>query len=537
MSLASHPYTTEVSFTRPRIKTAQQGNAYTPSWFRERPLNQKIKEYEHVATKDPITSSTLTILVDTLLSLTDKLTHPDPEINDYLDYNIQRLQDVTGKTHHDYMSEAIMTALWAGFSVTESLMTVENGSLLMEDFLTYHPSTIYIRTNKKGRLTEGEPSFSSSGVKSGVYQASRNLDRNLTMDGELQLSLWKIALLNFKSRYGNYYGESIIEPIYKLYLTGEVIPELMVIGLDRFGTPIITIALQLAQTTQTAIDPATGEEKNLNTQEVFEQQIQAHNIQGGNLLILPYVDPAAKPEVKTLTSGNNIGSTFIDTINFINEQKMVGLMTPFCLVNTSEQRVSASVERQMEVFYRVVTRLHKTFIPRFIAQTWHRLIKFSYNRASAQTPPTMPLLQTVRPEDRTSMMQLVSGLTERGYFNPSNEKDWSMVRSWVSADGRQLDPKDVEFINNLLIYPRTGTPEIRALQKEELKQAKANKDNSSQVALELDKENAKPAAAGKSAKNLPGTSDPNRDRSREGKIKGTGRGRPSGTSSPQSTPR
>jgi hypothetical protein len=94
-------------------------------------------------------------------------------------------------------------------------------------------------------------------------------------------------------------------------------------------------------------------------------------------------------------------------------------------------------------------------------------------------------------------MQLINGLTNSGYINPTNDADWGMVREWVSAIRRVQDSKDIQFIDD------------KVLQKFKLQQQ------------------------GTGAKNPIGKT---RNRTNEGK-KQASRGRPPGTSAPQSNPR
>jgi hypothetical protein len=51
-------------------------------------------------------------------------------------------------------------------------------------------------------------------------------------------------------------------------------------------------------------------------------------------------------------------------------------------------------------------------------------------------------------------MQAVKGVTEDGYLNPKNEMDWTMVRQMINATSREMDEKDVEFIQKMLIEPK-----------------------------------------------------------------------------------
>ena len=102
--------------------------------------------------------------------------------------------------------------------------------------------------------------------------------------------------------------------------------------------------------------------------------------------------------------------------------------------------------------------MHREFIQPILGQAFHRLIKLNYNREAANIAPTMPLKQTYRAEDRTALLQIIVGLTNTGYFNPTNEMDWNMVRQMVDSSDRDMTKEDVEFIKAMIITPREKTP-------------------------------------------------------------------------------
>ncbi|EKQ70389.1 hypothetical protein OsccyDRAFT_0676 [Leptolyngbyaceae cyanobacterium JSC-12] len=457
--------------SRPRNKLKQLGDYKSIAGHYRRPMAQRLLEFEQIALFDTTVSYVLFILIDTLISLLGPIEHPDKEIRDFLRENIDVLGGLPGaknedeeKSNSDFKSSqiyqalyrAIHCSLWAGFSTSEVLYTVNKGRLFIEDFLTYHPATIIVRPNKKGRLTEGEPTHEHR--PSGIYQQTGLL--NYASPGETQLPLWKTVHLPRLSFYGNYYGTSAIEPIYKWHLLKEAFIDMQAIALDRSGTPIVAITIPVYNTNQTEVDPVTGEERQLTTQEILERQTQTQNFGGGgNLLLLPQFDEKLPPKAQVLTSGSNVGESFEIGIDRCDRELAKGLWVPFVLFPFGNRVEGMSdTYRAMELFNRIIVNLHRQFIHPLVSQSFHQCVKQNFSRESANIAPWFPIRQTTRPEDRVALMQMISGLTDRGYFNPLNDQDWLMVREMVDAISRAPNDVDRKFINDMIIVPKQPAP-------------------------------------------------------------------------------
>lgn len=446
--------TVEVNFnsnSRPRARTQQiGGNTANLSPGAGRPITRKLVEFEQLALYDTSISFGLFVLIDTLLASLGEIEHPDPEIQDFCRENISRMGGVEENSTSMYKSlfKMIHSTMWSGFSVTESLFKVEEGSLWIDDFVTYHPATIILRPNKKGRMVEGEQSIDM--YKSGIWQA--------TDEGDKLLPMWKTIRLSKSEMYGNHYGISALESAYKWTVLKDALLDMMAVALDRFGNPVVAITFPLHASNQVEVDPETGEERILTTQELLEKQILTNQFSGGgNVLLLPQLDKDMKPTAQVLTTGNNVGSTFLDAINNCDREVSKSLLIPYGLF--SNDKISGdSSESQMEVFNRIVKAMYREFVQPILGQSFHRLIKLNFNRESAKIAPRMPLKQTYRAEDRTALLQIVVGLTNTGYFNPTDESDWSMVRQMVDASDRDMTKEDLEFIKAMIIAPREKTP-------------------------------------------------------------------------------
>lgn len=420
---------------------------------------QKLKIYEQMVYQDTNIFASLDILVKSILATVGSVHHPDPEIKEFLNYNIEQLQDSIASDWNDTLYQILFSTLWAGFSVSENLYDLKFGTLYLDGLVNYPPNTIIIRPDKNGMLTEGKATPGGY-WKSGIYQSPNRFKP------EQQLSFWKTIYIANRASFGNYYGYSAIAPCYKWYRLKDALVDMMAIALDRYGNPLLYVKMPVYPTERTTIDPATGEERQLTTQEVFQETIQNLD-SNGNVLFLPQQDGSNKPDVGALTTGNNIGSTFIEAIKYVTEQEVQVLIPPFLL--TAELfSTETATERRMELYYNNLQHYRNLLLQPIARQAFSRLIQYNFNRESARYAASFSRVYSDRAEDRVAMMQVVSGMTDKGYFNPLNPSDHQMVRQMVRALDRPHDKGDVEFIKKVLlkeIQPGRPTGVSKPLQK------------------------------------------------------------------------
>jgi hypothetical protein len=490
------------SNSRPRNKLKQFGSN-NPYSTHSKPRSQRLLIYDNMALYEPVIRQGFEIIVGTLVGALGELTHPDPEIQAYLTTTVSRLTDMYNIDFKISLKQAIKATMQSGFSVTEALYELDKGVVYINDFSLYHPGTINIRTNLRGRLAEGEESIDSPYYKSGIYQINRY--RFKQGQSETMLPLWKIAYLHNPGEIRSYYGTSMLEPCYRWHVLKEAYVDMKTETLDRFGNPLTVLIMPQVNSTAVDVDIHTGEERILSSQEYLQKQIESNNLGDGSFLFLPYLDPSLKPEVQTLTTGNNIGDMFIKAVKFCEQQMVRCLLVPYGFIEGELSSNSDVSERQIELFNKLISYCYRQFVVPYVSQTFHRAIKFNFNRESANQPPILPLRNITRPEQRVALMQTIKGLTDTGYLNPTDPVDWAWVRDTVESIPREQTKKDVEFVKQLLVYPRQP------------------KEDSIQPGKK---------------KVTTGETVPNRDRSTEGKVKGEGgKGRPSGVSSPLQKPR
>ena len=215
-------------------------------------------------------------------------------------------------------------------------------------------------------------------------------------------------------------------------------------------------------------------------------------------MLLPYLSQELKPDAKAIVTGINIGNSFETAIEDCDKEISRGFNVPYIMLS-SDVNIRAGAERQIELFNEVIKDVYECLIVPFINQLFSNVIYENFKgRDTANIPATIGFKNKMRPEDMVAMMQMIVGLTSKGYYNPLKEQDWTMVREMVDADLRPMEAEDVTYINDILITPLA-------------KETSITKDASKDVTVQ-------------------------RDRSKETGVKAES-GRPAGIAKPQQKPR
>jgi hypothetical protein len=412
-----------------------------------RPNLSRLRLYERIGLMDNLVEAGLDAVCNEVVGTIGRPAHNDPEITEFLNYMLDRMEDECGYSIHDCFYHMLKTELWAGYQVTEPLFYFHNGKLMLEDLVTYHPSTIIIVPDKNGRLREGRKTHSDYRL-SGIYQQS------IYSNPEVRIPMWKTLYTAHQARFGNYYGRSIISSIYKWHRLRETLIDMMVIALDRFGNPLLWVRTSNRSMGKTRVNPSTNEEYEVSPQQEVSEQMEELQ-SGGNMIVLPQSDPDVKPEIGSLTTGNDIGSTFLEAIDYASEQIAIGLYPPFFLLSDRAKTDNdILIERRVDQFKNLVQIKRNQLVKNFCNKVLWPIIKFNFSKSSIDKPPTLSYVQSARQEKLVDKMQAAKGLTEDGYLNPKDESDWAMVREMFGAKSRKMEPKDKQFIEKMLIKPK-----------------------------------------------------------------------------------
>lgn len=445
-------YSTDITYPDKRSARGKftQLGMHSALTFARRLPNVRLRLYESLARQDLTIRTALNTYINYIISTIGQITHPDPEIASFLNNNILKMEDTLGVSWKNCLTTAKFTECWAGASVSELLFKLDFGTLSLSDIVTYHPSTINIYTDKRGRLVENAETWDSY-RRSGIYQTVAG-----STVAEKQLQFWKILYLSNQSHFGNFYGQSLVAPSYKWERLKNAIIDLMVLHLEKAGHRLTWIASTSSPTSQVRVNPSTGEEEPITTFDLLKEQIDSdEGIK--TTLMLPFNIDGAKPEVGSIPQSDMVANTFLDSIWYADQESIRHIIPYFLVSDRSLGLNPDSIERRMEVFYNSVELARDHLASALIKQVFTLLVRWNFNRASANIPPSFTRVYSDRSEDRVATMQMVKGLTELGYLNPTNDNDWNIVRQMVRLSSRRLESSDRKFIDSIVLEPRRKT--------------------------------------------------------------------------------
>jgi hypothetical protein len=431
----------------------KQHGSFTLSDTVRRPLGARLRLFERMWRQDLTIKSAVGIHVNSIVSTIGCLSHPDPEIDDFLDRNLKMLEDEHGKSWQSCLASIQNTTFWAGFSLTEVMFDLKFGSLYLHDLLTYHPVTCAIYPDRKGRITDNQPTMDGY-HRSGFYQTGLS-----PTQAEVRLPMWKTIYLPNEADYGNYYGRSLVAPCYKWHRLKEAMIDMMAEALDKLGDNLLYVTMPSDVLPEKRLDVSTGEEKAITTLTLVKEQLEAADGLP-DIFVVPQQRPENKPQVGSVPLSTNVGSAFLDSISYIDQECTKHIIPYFLISDYSSGRAvdREIIERRMEVYYNMLDNYRKVLTSAVMKKAIMPLVAWNFNRASAKIAPTFNRVYSDRPEDRVATMQMVKGLTENGYLNPRNSADWDMVRQTVRIVNRTKTDDDDKFIKEMLIDPKKKPP-------------------------------------------------------------------------------
>lgn len=202
----------------------------------------------------------------------------------------------------------VLTALWAGFSVTEKVWGKDSkGNWVIQRYKVLPPETIKFNINKQGKLSPTEA-----------------VEQSYTIQEEVKLPARKINLFIVNPKFGSPWGESILKPVYNNWYVKDWLVKFHASYMENLGSPIL-----IGKTNRDTItmNNALQEARNSSVITLSESE-----------------------EVDILNAGGS-GEDFESAIRYHDAQIMRGMLVPSLLVGQDEAMGSRALsEVHFEVF-------------------------------------------------------------------------------------------------------------------------------------------------------------------------------------------
>lgn len=411
----------------------------------------RLAEYERALTTDETIGAGVEFLKLSILASMGPYWHPNPDVVSFVNENFSRMRG----SYKSAVGELAMSAIWAGFGVSETVYKPEDGRVWINYIANYNPRTLTMYVNQNGQLTQGETPAFNVAFKTGIWQ-----DR--LGGAPIQLPLERCCLISHNKRYNNYYGESGLKRIYKNWRLKEAVLEMWNVALDRYGTPVVYAVVPNGLTGNQVQDPnAAGGVRAETFADSTEAAIASIHTGTGLVITNPTAD-ASQIKLGTLTTGNNFGGAFEEAIRHYNKMIFRGLLIPALLLNENDRGnlgSGSSTQIHFEVYKMVLNELYQEIIEPFVEQVIGPLVRINFgdpNPGRFEMAPWDP-----------ATMEVMSNIFEKmvmvGAIDNTDVNDINMMRAKVGIDLMEADrAKRLAVKNRALSLTPNHQEEVQA---------------------------------------------------------------------------
>lgn len=450
------PKSSPIFSKRPRLfKNLGVSKTYIPydKTFKEatKPSIKKFNYLDKAYKNEPIIRQGLDFITLALLQRLNSYEHEDPLIENFITKTlVPKLPNL--------LKKIVVSYLKYGCSIGEIIYKRKESSrsipqLILDDLIIYHPLSVDIQLNDFRILTHGEKVVDSI-YKTGIWVPAPSLlvDSRQTYQGaeiigsKIRLPSYKCFHISNNIEGDSPYGTSMLESILPYHLYKEAFTNMMWIALDRYGTPLIYVKVPNIHTGKTILG-ADGEPEPVT---LYDETVDAiKNLSDQNALVLTQNTKDQPVDIGTLTTGNNFSDSFIQAIQFCDENMIMGLGIPNLLFKDKTTTLGSGQagETQLEVFNSFIDSLYLTITEKILDQIVGNLIDINFSREKHPLGEFRGIFTKKPPRfsDLKVVINSIEILDNLGYVNKSNKTDFDWVRDLVNAPKRDLDEGEKAF--------------------------------------------------------------------------------------------
>lgn len=372
--------------------------------------------YDLMRRTDPTISAALAY---TRLAVSNKLgnySHKDEEIQEFTRSVINRMQTPFRRA----VGEWVHTAHWAGSGVMELVWNpgvsfeIEVGNktdgertlsyndmTMLWDMQVLKPETVTYRVKiQPGDLYHGKVEY----VEQNAYSADQAL-----------LPVEKCAIYSHRMEFGNPYGISRLQPIYKFWWLYDVLERAYGRTLERYGSPII-----LGQTDQIN-KPIEGTDGKPSTVTRGQALLRVLEDLHDNSVIVHEPDQV----IEVLVSSKAVGKDFLDALEFLDRGKLRGLLFPSLIFDNTDVGSHSLGEGHQDVLTLSLNEVLLDVNDLLIGSVFAKLIY--YNFGPQEDYGKFDLIE-IKAEDLERWSNIVAKLTGISAVDMAYLEDLNVVR-------------------------------------------------------------------------------------------------------------
>lgn len=390
---------------------------------------------------EPIIKEGLTLITLSVVAKVGQYFHVDPDIMLFGQANLPYIKR--------YISELTMSSLWAGWGVSEIIhkpMMGPNGpQVWLDDLVSYHPSQVDLVVNPNGRLTHGEK-LPNTNLETGIWvPRPPNVTPSHTGNpGKVRLPKGKFVYTTHMAEGNNPYGTSMLSATLDYHLFKRAIFDLMMVALDRYGTPLVYVIVPHALTGE--LDPTDPEgERRLTLADVTSRELG--DVRTESVMVFSQGQGDQEIKLGSLSTSNNFADSFSNAIELCDLNMMMAMGVPNLIMRDTSKVLGSSgaSERQVELFHHFISAIYERVIDDFLNQAMLQLIQFNFDprlNPLANHPGTINALP-IRHSEIKQLVESIKMLTEKGFIDSSDPSDLDYVRQLFFIPSRaqaKVDP-------------------------------------------------------------------------------------------------
>lgn len=325
--------------------------------------------------------------------------------------NVNRMEGKHGSLFEVFRD--VLSALWAGFSVTEKVWHQNSdGKWVIKRYKTLPPETIEFNVDKQGRLKK------SAAVK-----------QNPTSRDAITLPARKVNIFAVNSDFGNPYGQSLFKAIHRTWYVKDWLVKFYSMFLENMGSPFWV---------------------GKTNRDTAEMNAALQDAKQSSVITL------GEGEEVSIIETTNSGDAFLQAIRYQDAQIMRGLLVPSLLTGQDEAYGSRALsEVQLEMFKLSRVGALQKQLEAWINGDIREMIRLNYGPQDDY--PTIVFRSWSR-ADMVKMSRMITELVQGGIISPA--ENW--IRQFLElpdADAN-YDPKAFPPGSEAYLPPQPGDRKV-----------------------------------------------------------------------------
>ena len=350
--------------------------------------------YSRMYETDETVASAVDFTILATLSRLGEYSHKDPKIQEFVRNNFESMRG----SFVPLCSE-ILSAVWAGFSVTEKIWRLDGGKIWLDTLQPLYPSTIEFELE-----TEEGKKYPKNTVRA-IHQYRNQV-------GAVEIPPEKAIHYVCNRRFGNPYGQSRLRPTYKNWFLKDKALKYLGIALERYGMPLTVGKVSNAST---SVRVGTSLKSVIDYMNEILDNIQAKT----SLTITNDMDIDVKQPFRY------VGGDFKDCITHCNIMIYRSLLMPSLVTDQGDTGSYALGQKHFDLFVLMLDFLLNDLDEALIEQVVRQIISYNFSGVDDFGSFEKGKFQA---EDQKMLSDVFLSMTNGGYLSPSRIDDLNAVR-------------------------------------------------------------------------------------------------------------